>query len=146
MSGIYRIEENLKKFKEIKEKYPNSTHVYMKRSDMDGAILDIPMNGVEFTIHQHPAWEVVMSAQQMDKEIEQIFKDDVSPMLAEAEKNAEEITGEQADSLATGIGACPVVPKKPSELFMCEQCEFIAKSAFGLSVHQRRHYKENAKK
>ena len=130
MSDNYRVAENLKKLADIKQKFPNSTHVYMKRTGMDGLILDIPVDHAEFTIHQHPEWELIMSAQQMDKEIEQIFKDDIAPMLQEAEKNAQDVAQE-----------VPIVPNKPSELFMCPTCEFIAKTSSGLRLHSRKHKK-----
>ena len=36
----------------------------------------------------------------------------------------------------------PVVASAPQETFGCPDCEFVAKSAFGLQAHQRKHNKE----
>lgn len=82
-----KIEENLKKLSKIKTTQPLATHVYIRRANLDNAIVDIPISGAEFTIRNHPYWILESSNKEMDDKIEKlIIEEDV------------------------------VIPKKPSEI------------------------------
>ena len=69
------IEENLKKLAEIKLKNPSATHVYVRRVDKDGLVVDIPIDHAEFTIRNRPAWILVSSNKQMDDVVEALFQE-----------------------------------------------------------------------
>jgi hypothetical protein len=95
MQHLDNIKENLAKLADIRKKNPSATHIYMRRVDKDNLVVDIPVDHAEFTIRQRPAWELVSSNQQMDDDVEALFREPAAP---EAPKEEE-----------------VVVPPKPSE-------------------------------
>lgn len=50
------VEANLKAVKRILEEQPATTHINIRRAD--GLLVDIPLNGIDMTIKNHPTWMV----------------------------------------------------------------------------------------
>ena len=74
-------EKNLRILNEIRKNFPRTTHVYVKRNGpkwegKPGQTIEIGIDAVLITIGVHPDWEILMSAQQIDYEVEQLFADD----------------------------------------------------------------------
>lgn len=82
---------NLEKFKDLLEKDPELKFVYFKRLGprFCGDVVDIPVSHVEMTIKNNPLWRLESSSEQMDRDVADLFKDDVeaSPTLYEKDKS-----------------------------------------------------------
>lgn len=77
MQHLDNVQDNLKKLADIKEKNPSATHVYLRRTDKDNAVVDVPIGQAEFTIRNRPQWELVASNKQMDDEVEKLFREPI---------------------------------------------------------------------
>jgi hypothetical protein len=75
-----RLQGNLDKLEEIRNKHPQATHIYLRRIDMDGVVIDIPIKGAEGTIKLHPFWALEGSNIQMDDEVEKLFRQPLSTL------------------------------------------------------------------
>lgn len=73
-----RKKQNKEMVKRMLESNPKTTHVYVKRWGMDGAVIDIPIRHIQLTIENNPFWEVLSSNRSMDAAIEKLFEDDTA--------------------------------------------------------------------
>lgn len=121
MSLPSKVEANLQRLREILEKNPSATHVYMRRCDKDNMVVDIPIDHAVFTIKNRPAWELVSSNKQMDDAVEALFREPAPEPLPKVDAVAfHEDTAyvHTTDGEVTGVPLDNdvVVPPKPSEI------------------------------
>lgn len=114
---VSNLAEQLQKLVDIKRESPTASHVYVKRTDMNDSIVDIPMHQVEKTLRIHPNWEVMMSSQQMNREVEALFEDDKTheeqkPITDDGSEEVQMVADEQ---VVHGLNDdTPPLPPKPS--------------------------------
>ena len=51
--------QNKETFQKLITANPRLTHVYIRRTTMDGSIIDIPIRSVEGTLKVNPSWEIM---------------------------------------------------------------------------------------
>lgn len=122
---VDNIERNLNILASLRKSNPSMTHIYMRRTDKDGLVIDIPVEHAEATIRLRKHWEVVASNKQMDDAVEQLFKEPEAPVELEVPPRPSEILPPaeslppldppQAESNLTeapvGLETPPVTPK-----------------------------------
>jgi hypothetical protein len=144
MSSLFQT--NLQTYKDTLKKYPNVTHMYIRRNDpnFNGSVIDVPVKHVLITLKVNPTWELLMSTNEIDDIVTDLFPDDPNENI---EKESYELFKEDED-----IPKIPepisdkefeeIIKDKPTtenNPLKCEICGFVAKNKGGLAFHMRKH-------